>query len=63
MRHKESISFSPYVNETYYMNVSDRHSDGLIHLLTEGILILYKGNIFDLKDYWGYNVDDEGKPI
>jgi len=65
MKHteKENITYGSYLNETYHRNTITIKGRGLINLLTEGILVLYKGNVFDLEEYWGYDVDDEGNPI
>ena len=63
MKHKENLTYAPYLNETYHRNTKKSKRRDLIMYLAEGILILYKGNIFDLEEYWGYDVDDKGNPI
>ena len=63
MKDKENITYGSYLNETYHRNTKKSKRNDLIMYSSEGILILYKGNIFDLEDYWGYDVDNNGNPI
>ena len=63
MKNKETIGYAPAMCETYHRNIMVNKWDDLIHLTSEGIMIIYKGNIFDLEEYWEYDVDDKGNPI
>ena len=62
-KNKENITYGSYLNETYHRNAKITRRNDLIMYLSEGILILYKGNVFDLEEYQGYGVDDDGNPI
>ena len=63
MKNKETIEYAPAINKTYHRNLFGVKTGNLINFVTEGIIIIYKGNIFDLEEYWEYDVDDKGNPI
>lgn len=62
MIRNERMFFGPYLNETYHGNYI-YIGQPLGNQLAEGIMIMYVGNPFGLKDYQRCEIDKDGNLI